>query len=962
MASLLRGPRRGRLLLAGLLLLIHRGALLFWGEFGGVEVLAMEANPVDYDDEFNWGQDAHSSPSAETSEVEPPAPEALPLTALAHAPCQPLVAACLDEIPEEDEILYYDDYIDRYLDREDLDEQPWGDQTSVCPGGERTAETYLSPPSSRPHQDEEGWIKRGGKWKRGVDRWHNRDGTLRKPPRSSSYSANGPQRGWDAANPWPCTWEDTPSSSSSSGTVPENQSPNDVSDSVLGTEADEPETTTAAADGPPGAPSPDVNGLLMNEVCVVYSGPDAWGDTSSTVRPSFSSGIGVDPDETIDSYVGVGSSGEPLPAEHTDSSRGNEADLAGGVAGTTALENSMQANVGFYKHGVWHNRPRTAWEQRAHSGGQGPARTARRNERCRRWFNGEWRPAWLEQYKRDKAQRESTASSSSDPNHAGTSWIAGHGLGSDASSSWTSSWTSGATPTAPWPTSTSSSTTPLLDTEYQVSGEHDESHLMQLTGAERATLQEAGLPEPQLQRVEALMEAMDVFQDGDQGPESRWGLRCALRRQVCLGRLMDALSGVLERRLRVRGFWPVTRTPGSRPACNRWWHWARQFNQIVEELAMDHLHRPLDELDLDETSRPSEHAEGIGLIEEPGPLPASRGSSSSGDVAAEVGSGAGRRRTSSRPSSPARSVSRSPRRGLDTGSVLDRGGGSSSSEVSKQGSGLDSESFHQDSIDSAQGLNSDGELVDVEPATGPGPFGPPPPLPVNLPPAPLDLQGIWREPNGDTSPTTTSSSTTLVMWSYSGTTSVVASLPVNFVEVAEDWEAEGLGEAGLNLVQRSWRGINPWGDLSSFQPGSNSSASLPSSATCLSSSACTCWTLLSTSTSTSSTLNYQCSVAGGCGQGHGECGVGSEYDGGCVGIHPSPADPQPWAAASAPPHYGCCRGGIAMAVGSTNGGGIQCCSSGEGCLGYHFQGGPTWIWQQRGFVQCSGWAECALAA
>ena len=97
MASLLRGPRRGRLLLAGLLLLLHHGALLFWGEFGGVEVLAMEANPVDYDDEFNWGQDAHSSPSAETSEVEPPAPEALPLTALAHAPCQPLVAACLDD-------------------------------------------------------------------------------------------------------------------------------------------------------------------------------------------------------------------------------------------------------------------------------------------------------------------------------------------------------------------------------------------------------------------------------------------------------------------------------------------------------------------------------------------------------------------------------------------------------------------------------------------------------------------------------------------------------------------------------------------------------------------------------------------------------------------------------------------------------------------------------------------------
>ena len=35
--------------------------------------------------------------------------------------------------------------------------------------------------------------------------------------------------------------------------------------------------------------------------------------------------------------------------------------------------------------------------------------------------------------------------------------------------------------------------------------------------------------------------------------------------------------------------------------------------------------------------------------------------------------------------------------------------------------------------------------MDVESASGVGPVGPPPPLPVNFPPAPFELQGLWRD-------------------------------------------------------------------------------------------------------------------------------------------------------------------------------------------------------------------------
>ena len=71
----------------------------------------------------------------------------------------------------------------------------------------------------------------------------------------------------------------------------------------------------------------------------------------------------------------------------------------------TGTSSSASSAVGFWQHGVWVARPRTAQEQRAHIGGRGQQRTQRKQQRVRDWQNGLWKPAWLVQYARDRDRR-----------------------------------------------------------------------------------------------------------------------------------------------------------------------------------------------------------------------------------------------------------------------------------------------------------------------------------------------------------------------------------------------------------------------------------------------------------------------------------------------------------------------------------------------------------------------------
>ena len=134
--------------------------------------------------------------------------------------------------------------------------------------------------------------------------------------------------------------------------------------------------------------------------------------------------------------------------------RNTTAGEADSEAGLSSNSSSSCQEVGFFRHGTWIPRARTAAELKSHQGGQGEARLRRKRERAQTYFSGDWKPAWLVQYRRDRQQREETARASAQlgnasetplPDHEGapvepwneaSGW--NHSSGSNKSSSWAS--------------------------------------------------------------------------------------------------------------------------------------------------------------------------------------------------------------------------------------------------------------------------------------------------------------------------------------------------------------------------------------------------------------------------------------------------------------------------------------------------------------------------------------------
>ena len=203
----------------------------------------------------------------------------------------------------------------------------------------------------------------------------------------------------------------------------------------------------------------------------------------------------------------------------------DEADQAGGSVAR-----------GFYRHSVWVNRHRTAMEQRAHQGGQGATRQSRRDARRDEWLSGNWKPAWLKQYQREKAERDRARDAASTlPSSAGTLPTSSAprtcATSPTPGTSTTSPTTSTASTSSPAPSSPALPTASDPPPEASATDlETDESQFMQLLGSERARLQEAGIRPIQLDRLDALMDHLAHQQDQGNGAECRWGLRCCLRR------------------------------------------------------------------------------------------------------------------------------------------------------------------------------------------------------------------------------------------------------------------------------------------------------------------------------------------------------------------------------------------------------------------------------------------------
>ena len=543
-------------------------------------------------------------------------------------------------------------------------------------------------PEDDQHGDvaEEGWVRRWGSWRTGRDRWHNSDGTLRSPRRLSRPSVSEEEWRWPVVGRWD----------------PNNPWPSLWEEDKFAGQANNAEGADVEPEHPlerPGLPS-DQPAQLSNEEDLPADDWDQSHETGDRQR-------------------------EAVVAD--------EADEAGGTG------------VGFWHHGRWVPRERTAEELRCHRGGQGTIRQSRRDARRDEWLQGLWRPAWLRQYQADKARRDR----------------AREGANSEANST-------GASPVTCTSTST---TTTVADnwsegrTDGDLESETDLSHFMQLTGAERARLQEAGLGSAQLDRLESLLEHVHEQQDGGQGPEFRWSLRCFLRRLAAVMELLEAVQPVLERRLLCQGYWPVTRVPARLAQQHRLFQWGRQFSQTVLDAVEDCLADPMSADDTGHAPQADELHEGITSIAtsvEPRSRSRSRSchTSPSKRCSSRASRSSRRRRTSSR-----------------------RRRTSSSSASSKPGT-------------SELAWHSDGEWREVHPNTEPGPHGPPIPTPVNMPPPqatvttaaleqfvatldapidPADLRGIWSEPdNSGAESSSTSTTSTSHAWTSS---SVAPSLP-----------------------------------------------------------------------------------------------------------------------------------------------------------------------------------------
>ena len=244
-------------------------------------------------------------------------------------------------------------------------------------------------------------------------------------------------------------------------------------------------------------------------------------------------------------------------------------------------------------------------------------------------------------------------------------------------------------------------------------GEWDEMWLMQLTNAERARLQENGVPTPIVGRVETLLETLDRQQTEGRGAEGRWALGCLLNRAAEGTAALDAILDILQQRLLPRGFVPLRRVPHSEQ--QRWslFQWARNQRDILEGT----LSRYLD----------------VGMVPGDTALPAGEGHVAG--AGAEVASPASVVGTQAAASTPVEAVSITP-----TSSARERCGGAAASSSSDCSSGF--------------ALNSDGELVSVHSMEDDRetPRGPPVPQYVGTLASALagGLHGVWAEPADNT--------------------------------------------------------------------------------------------------------------------------------------------------------------------------------------------------------------------
>ena len=102
--------------------------------------------------------------------------------------------------------------------------------------------------------------------------------------------------------------------------------------------------------------------------------------------------------------MGLHEFGFALEEESTTAGESCLADSEEGWASSSS--SSAPEPAGFYRHGIWQQRPRTPSELRSHQGGNGAKRQQRRADRMAAYFAGNWKPAWFVNYVKEREIRQ----------------------------------------------------------------------------------------------------------------------------------------------------------------------------------------------------------------------------------------------------------------------------------------------------------------------------------------------------------------------------------------------------------------------------------------------------------------------------------------------------------------------------------------------------------------------------
>ncbi|CAE7518088.1 unnamed protein product [Symbiodinium sp. CCMP2592] len=157
------------------------------------------------------------------------------------------------------------------------------------------------------------------------------------------------------------------------------------------------------------------------------------------------------------------------------------------------------------------------------------------------------------------------------------------------------------TPGGDFPDNTALTTT--TSTAWDDEDEEEEVNFMQMRNTEQADLRQLRMPEPQLQRLENLLDGLADHQEAGRGPNARWALACIVRRTYHIQDLLELYIRVLQRRLQPQGYWPIVRVPRQRSHANHIYNWARQFGTVLRQSLEECLQLPLDTNDFEEADQ-----------------------------------------------------------------------------------------------------------------------------------------------------------------------------------------------------------------------------------------------------------------------------------------------------------------------------------------------------------------------